>query len=112
MRRAARLVALLGAVGLGWFLLRAGARDVVIVYDVASVPDATALEVDLRTEAGVIRHAWMPVHRGEQIRHPVRLPDGSYVLAWRLERPGGSTLAGERPLEIREDQKIVMPLGR
>jgi hypothetical protein len=111
MKRAARLVALLGAVGLGWFLLGSGARDVVLVYDVASVPDATALEVDVRTDTAVIRRARMVVHRGERIRHPVRLPDGRYVLAWRLVRPGG-TLAGERALEIREDQKIVLPLGR
>ena len=111
MKAAARLVALLGAVGRGWFLLGAGAREVLLVYDVASVPDATALDVDLRTEAGVIRRARMVVHRGENIRHPVRLRDGSYVLSWRLERPGGD-LAGERTLEIREDQQIILPLGR
>jgi len=110
VRSAARLVALLGAVGLGWFLLRAGAHDVVLVYDLARVPDATALEVDLRTDAGVVRHARITLRHGEPVRHPVRLPDGAYVLRWRLERPGGP-LAGERRLEIQEDQQIVLALG-
>jgi hypothetical protein len=110
VKSAARVVALLGAIGLGWLLLERGIRDVVLVYDVAAVPDATSLEVDLRNQSGVVRHARMVVRKGEQIRHPVRLRDGSYVLAWRLERPG-APLTGERPLEVHEDEQVVLALG-
>jgi hypothetical protein len=110
VKAAARWIVLLGIVGLGWYLFQAGQRSVVLVYDVAAVPDATALEVDLRSDAHVLRHARIVVHRGEQIRHAMRLRDGSYVVAWRLERPGVA-LTGERALEVQEDGTIVLPLG-
>ena len=110
MRRILRLLVILGVVGLGWLVFESGRRDVVLVYDVAAVPDATSLEVDVRSDARVLRHARIVVHRGELIRHPMKLRDGTYVLAWRLERPG-APLTGERTLEVREDGQIVLPLG-
>ena len=109
--RLPRLLVLLGVVGLGWFVFQSGRRDVVLVYDVSAVPEATSLEVDLRSDAHLLRHARIVVHRGEQIRHAMKLRDGSYVLAWRLERPG-APLSGERTLEVREDGPIVLSLGR
>jgi hypothetical protein len=111
VKRAARLLALLGAVGVGWLLLGARPREVVLVYDVSSAPDATAVEVDLRREGAVVRHARILLHRGEQARHQVQLQDGTYELAWRLERPIGA-LSGERTLSVGGDQTIVLPLGR
>jgi hypothetical protein len=81
------------------------------VYDVSSVPDATALEVDLKVGPTLVRHARLLVRRGEDLRHPVRLKEGSYQLDWRLERPGGA-LTGVRTLEVEGDQTIVLPLGR
>ena len=111
MRRAARLVALLGAVAVGWFLLGARPRDVVLVYDASAVPDATAVEVDVRQGGTLIRHARILLHPGEPARHPVRLRDGIYDLAWRVERPSGP-VTGERQLDIDADQTIVLPLAR
>ena len=110
MRRIARLLAILGVVGLGWFVFQSGRRDVVLVYDVTAVPDATSLEVDVRSGADLLRHARIAVHGGGQIRHPMKLRDGTYAVAWRLERPG-APLTGERTLEVREDGQIVLPLG-
>jgi hypothetical protein len=111
VRFAARLVALLGAALVGWLLLGARPRDVVLVYDVSAAPDATALEVDLRSGGALVRHARILLRPGEQARHPVRLRDGSYALAWRIERPGGP-LAGERTVEVDGDATVVLPLGR
>lgn len=111
MKRAARLVALLAAVGVGWLLLGARPRDVALVYDVSSVPDATAVEVDLRHGGALVRHARILLHGGEQVRHPVQLPEGLYDLDWRLERPAGA-LTGARTIEVAGDQTIVLTLGR
>ena len=106
-----RLLALVGAVGAGWLLFEKRPQELVIVYDVSSSPDATALEVELRAAGELVRHARIALGTGAQVRHPVRLREGSYVLAWRLERPTGP-LAGERTLEIAGEQTIVLPLGR
>jgi hypothetical protein len=109
-RGLARLVVLVGAVGVGWFLLDASPRDVVLVYDARAVPDATALEVEVRSGADLVRRARLRLGPGAQARHPVRLRDGSYLLAWRLERAGGP-LAGERELVVAGEGTIVLPLG-
>lgn len=111
MKRFARLVALVGALGVGYALLGARPSDVVLVYDVSAVPDATAVEVDLRSGGHLVRHAVLQLRRGEQARHPVQLRKGSYDLGWRLERPSGG-LSGTRTLEVEGDQTIVLPLGR
>lgn len=112
MRRWARPVALVGAVLVGWLLFGARSHDVVLVYDLSSAADATAVEVDLRSAAGaVLRHARIQLRAGEQARHPVRLRDGRYELAWRLDRPSGA-LTGERTIEVDGDGTIVLPLGR
>jgi hypothetical protein len=112
VRRWARLVGLVGAALVGWLLLGARPHDVVLVYDASSAPDATAIEVDLRSAAGaLLRHARIQLHAGEQARHPLRLRDGRYALAWRLDRPSG-TLTGERTIDVEGDETIVLPLGR
>ena len=111
MKRAARLVALVGVLAVGWLLFGGRTRDVMLVYDASAVPDATAVEVDLRQGGSFVRHARILVHPGEQARHPVRLRDGAYELAWRVERPSGA-LTGERTIEVNSDQTIVLPLGR
>mgnify|MGYP001374519593 CR=1 FL=1 len=69
MRRPARLLALVGAALLGWFLLGSRPHDVVLVYDVPPAGGATALEVDLRSGGALVRHARLVVHPGEQARH-------------------------------------------
>ena len=106
----ARLVALLGAIAVGWFVFSRAPRDVVLVYDVA-VPGASALEVDLRRGDALVRHAEFRLHGGGEVRHAVRLPEGEYALAWRVAAPGGAR-TGERAVEVTEAGTIVLPLGR
>jgi hypothetical protein len=111
VRRAARLVALAGALVAGWLLLGARPHDVVLVYDLSAAPDATALEVDLRSGGALVRRARIRLDPGAQARHPVRLRDGSYALAWRLDGPRGPRV-GERTIEVDGDATLVLPLGR
>jgi hypothetical protein len=110
LRAAARLVAVLGAVGVGWLLLGARPHDVVLVYDLSRDPGASALEVEIRRRGEVVRRARLRVVAGEQARHPVRLRDGTYALAWRVERAAGPR-AGERELVVEGEGTIVLPLG-
>jgi hypothetical protein len=110
LRPVARIVALLGAVGVGWFLLEARPRDLVLVYDLSRDPAATALEVEIRARGELVRRARLAIAPGEQVRHPVRLRDGTYALAWRVERPTGPR-AGERELVVDGEGTIVLPLG-
>jgi hypothetical protein len=107
-----RLVALAGALLLGWFLLRGGPKDVVLVYDLAATPGATVLEVDLRRGAESDRRARFPFARGAppQVRHEVKLSPGAYVVRFRVDQPGGA-VDGERALEVAEDETIVLTLG-
>jgi len=112
VRRAARLVALLGAVGVGLFLASASPKDVVLVYDLAGAPDATALEVELRRGDDLVRRAEFRVpDAGRQIRHTIRLPQGQYALSWRAAGPSGPR-TGERMLDVEEEGTIVLPVGR
>jgi hypothetical protein len=110
LRPAARLVAVLGAVGVGWLLLEARPREVVLVYDLSRDPAATALEVELRQGGDVVRRARLRLRPGEQARHAVRLREGTYLLAWRIDGPEGAR-AGERELVVEGEGTIVLPLG-
>jgi hypothetical protein len=112
VKRAARLVALLGALAVGVFLFSASPRDVVLVYDLGDAPGTTALEIDLRRGDALVRHAEFRVSDPErQIRHALRLPRGTYALAWRATGPAGAR-SGERTLDVEEEGTIVLPLGR
>lgn len=112
MRRAARLLAVAGAVAVGWLLFGEGPRDVVLVYDLAGAPAASALEVRLRRGGQEVRRAEFRLHEpAGPIRHEVRLPDGDYALGWRLLTPAGPR-EGERAIAIREDGTIVLAIGR
>jgi hypothetical protein len=98
-------------VGVGWVLLDTRPRDVVLVYDVRSVPDATALDVEIRSGGELVRRARLRIDPGRQALHPTRLREGTYVLAWRLERPDGA-VTGEREIVVEDEGTIVLPLGR
>ena len=112
MRGLVRVLLIVGAVGIAFFLLREGPKDVSLVYDVSGAPAPSALEVEIRRGGDVLRRAEFRLGgAGLQIRHDVRLPTGDYLLAWRLATPTG-TREGDRPLEIRESGPIVLPLGR
>ncbi len=111
MRPLARLVAVVGAVLVGWLLWQHAPRDVTLVYAVGA-PDATALEVDLRRGAELVRHAEFTLHGGGEVRHAVRLPDGEYGLVYRIRTPEG-TRTGERSVDVSSDAgTIVLPLAR
>lgn len=113
MKSAARLVALLGAVAVGLFLVSAAPKDVVLVYDLAGAPGATALEVELRRDGELVRHAEFRVaDPGRQIRHELRLPKGQYAVSWRTASPAGALAGGERVLDVEEEGTIVLPVGR
>ncbi len=110
MRKAARLVALLGAVALGLFLFRSSPRDVVLVYDLGALQPARSLDVVIRKGDQIVRRATFPAP-GEQVRHAVRLTDGAYRVEYRVERPDGP-VQGARDITVSEAQTILLPLGR
>ena len=110
-RPVARIVALLGAIAVGYLLFSAAPRDVVLVYDLTGAPPASSLEIEIRRGGDRVRRAELSATGGGQLRHPVRLPEGDYVLAWRLATADG-VRSGDRPLEVREDGTVVLPLGR
>ncbi len=111
MRALSRLVAVLGAAAIGFFLFKAAPRDVTLVYDLAAEPGATALEVELRRPDGeLVRRAELQVTPGSPVRHAVRLPEGRYTLRWRAALPSGA-VQGEKPLEVTEDGTVVLPLS-
>lgn len=115
MKLLARFLLLAGALGVGWFLFRAAPRDVVLVYGMGPSAGPAVLEVDVlrRTAQGrdeLVRHAELAAPAaGGELRHPVRLPDGSYLLRWRLGQ-GAAARAGERAIEVSEDATLVLPL--
>lgn len=110
MRALGRLLLLAGAIGVGALLFRAAPRQLELVYDLGRAPGATSVEVEIRRGGELVRRAALRVPAGSQLRHPVRLPDGEYQLAFRVATPGG-VVAGERALEVREAGTIVLTLG-
>lgn len=111
MKALARLVAVLGAVGIGLFLFRAAPREVVLVYDLSRAPGSTSVAVELRQGGEVVRRAELSVPAAAtQVRHHVQLPDGDYALEYRVATSAG-TLQGRRPLTVGESGTIVLPLG-
>jgi hypothetical protein len=109
VRSAARLLAVLGALGVGLFLYRSAPRDVVLVYDLSRLSGTRSLEVVLRRGHEVIRRAAFPSPAG-QVRHAVRLGDGEYQLEYRLEGPSGP-IQGSRTITVAGAQTIALPLG-
>ena len=111
MRAIARVVALAGAVAVGAYLFRSWPRDVVLVYDLGGLDRATAVEVEIRRRGETLRFARIPVP-GEAgpLRHPIRLPDGTYQLLARIEAPGGPVRAS-RSFEVDGDGAVLVRLG-
>ncbi len=110
MRFAARLVAILGAVAVGWLLFHASPRDVVLVYDLQGLAGVRSLEVVIRKDREVMRRATFP-SPAPQIRHAVRLTDGAYRVDYRLDGQSGP-IEGERDITVAGSQTIVLPLAR
>ncbi len=112
MKAAARAVAILGAVAVGWLLFGAGPKDVTLVYDVSAVPQARAVEVEVvRANGDVLRRAELRIPAGEsRVEHKLKLPEGDYVLRGRVDAPAGPR-PFRKPLEVREAGTIVLALG-
>ncbi|HSN89958.1 MAG TPA: hypothetical protein VLS93_01920 [Anaeromyxobacteraceae bacterium] len=109
MRALARLVAVAGAIAVAAVLFRSWPHDVTFVYD--RLPGATALEVEVRRGGETLRRARIRLAAGtEPIRHPARLPDGTYELALRVELPSGP-LRVSRTVEVDGDGPIRVPLA-
>ncbi|BDG07626.1 hypothetical protein [Anaeromyxobacter paludicola] len=110
MKLAARMLFLAGAIAIGFFLLRAAPRDLVLVYAIDEQPRPTGVAVDVLRDGETIRHAEFRFARGApaQVRHPVKLTDGSYTLRFRLEAPGRPVATVERPLTVDESGPVVV----
>ncbi len=112
MKLAARVVAIAGAVAVAWLLFGRAPKDVTLVYDVSSVPDARSLEVEVFRGGEALRRAeFRLAGRGGRVEQTLKLPEGDYVLRGRIDAAGGAT-PFERPLEVREAGTIVLSLGR
>jgi hypothetical protein len=110
VKRAARLVALAGAAALGLFLCRSTARDVVLVYDLRAFPPPAGLVVRLEKDGALVREARFS-SPGVQVRHAMKLTDGTYHLRYAVDRGPDGALRGERDLRISESQTIVLSLA-
>jgi hypothetical protein len=64
----------------------------------------------VRRGGELVRRAHLRLERAREARHPVRLSDGTYALAWSVERPGGR-LSGERELVVDGEGTIVLALS-
>ena len=104
-----RVVAPLGAAALGLFLCRASPRDVVLVYDLAGVQGARALDVRIEKGGELYRRADFP-SPAAQVRHAMKLPDGTYHVKFAIDRASGA-LAGDKPFVVTESQTIVLSLA-
>lgn len=111
MKLLARLVAVAGAVAVGGYLFGAAPRDLTLVYDVPAPGAGAMLEIEIRRGGEVVRRSELAVPaEGGQVRHPVRLRDGDYALAWSLG--GASPAHGVLPLDVREGGTVVLALRR
>ena len=108
MKALARVVLLLGAVGVGALLFGASPREVTLVYGLPPGEAPARLEVDIRRGGDLVRRAEVRVPGGaREVRHPVRLPDGEYRV---VVRAGPAVF--ERTVTVAEAGTIVLPLGR
>ena len=111
MKALARLLFLGGAVAIGLFFLRAAPRDVTLVYGLPPGPGPSFLDVDVQRGAEVLRHAEFrfPAGAPAQVSHPVRLPDGEYLVVLRLSEGSRPVRLAERSVVVIEDGAIVLP---
>jgi hypothetical protein len=111
MKAAARLVLLLGAVGVGALLFRAAPRDVVLVYGLGA-REVASVEVEIDRAGATVRRAELRPGPGPagSLRHPVKLPDGDYRVRLRIEPRGAPVERVERRITVSESTTIVLPL--
>lgn len=111
MRRAARLLVLAGAIGLGWVLFHDVPRDVVLVYGLGD-REVSSLEVEITRGGQVVRRAELRPGAGAagNVRHPVRLSDGDYQVLLRVSPRAAPPQRVERTITVSESTTIVLPL--
>ena len=112
MKGALRLLLLLGFAAVGLFFLRGMPRDVTLVYDLEAPTEVRALEVDVRRGDGAVRHAEyrFPDGAPAQIRHEVKLPDGTYEVAVRVVRTSGAPARNVLPVVVAESGPVVLAI--
>jgi hypothetical protein len=110
VRSLARLLFLGGAVAIGLFLLRAAPREVTLVYGLPAASGPASLDVEVRRAGEVLRRAEFRFPEGapSQVRHPVRLRDGEYVVVMRLSASSGPVRSAERTVVVSEDGPILL----
>jgi hypothetical protein len=109
---ALRLLLLVGLAAIGLFFVRGMPRDVTLVYALEGAPSIRALEVDVRRDGEILRHAEyrFPDGAPAQVRHELRLPDGAYEVLLRVSRPGDPASLSSLPLVVSESGPIVLPV--
>lgn len=112
MKGALRLLLLLGFAAVGLYFLRALPRDVTLVYDLEEPVGVRALEVDVRRGDAAVRHAEyrFPDGAPAQIRHEMKLVDGSYEVVVRVRRSTGSPARSVLPVVVAESGPIVLAI--
>jgi hypothetical protein len=109
VKLATRLLVLLGIAGIAMCFFRSAPRDVVLVYDLGDIHDATQLEVRILKGSETVRLAEFPSPPA-QVRHQVRLTDGTYHVRVGIDRPGAVQHA-DREITVTESQTIILPLA-
>ena len=113
MKGALRLLLLLGFAAVGLFFLRAMPRNVTLVYDLGEAGEVAALEVEVRSGEGALRHAEyrFPGGAPRQVVHEVKLPDGPYQVSVRVARSSGPVRRSLLPIVVSESGPIVLAIG-
>ncbi len=106
------LLLVVGLAAVGIFFLRGMPRDVILVYALDAPGTVRAIEVDVRRQGEVLRHAEFRFLDGApaQVRHEVRLPDGVYEVLLRVSREGSPPGQALLPLTITESGPVVLPV--
>jgi hypothetical protein len=113
VKGALRLLLLLGFGAVGLYFLRGVPRDVTLIYDLPDPGRVRMLEVDVVREDVPLRHAEyrFPAGAPRQVRHEVRLPDGSYEIRIRVFRGEGPPQRAMLPVAVAESGSVVLFVG-
>jgi hypothetical protein len=113
VKGALRLLLLLGFAAVGLFFLRAMPRNVSLVYDLGEAGEVRALEVEVRSGEGALRHAEyrFPGGAPRQVVHEVKLPDGPYQVSVRVARSSGPVRRSLLPIVVSESGPILLAIG-
>jgi hypothetical protein len=113
VKGALRLLLLIGFGAVGLYFLKGVPRDVTLVYDLPDPGQVRMLEVDVVRDDVPLRHAEyrFPGGAPRQVRHDVRLPDGSYEVRIRVSRGEGPPQRVRLPVAVAESGPVVLFVG-